>query len=111
MRSWMLPLLLLLTSCGPRWEPASDTVHVFVPIDAETQGTHVPVLYLEKGHALFFPEGVGGRSRPVEPRPSELVALGQRKDIVIIAVDSVTGPRAEDLGDGRTRYITHPGGS
>ncbi|NTX05144.1 hypothetical protein HUA75_25615 [Myxococcus sp. CA040A] len=88
----------------------SNTVHVFVPTDAEAQGTRVPVLYLESDYALFFPEGVGGRSRPVEPSPSELVALGQRQDIIVIAVDSEPSPRTETLPDGRMHYTTHPGG-
>nr|WOF00484.1 hypothetical protein [Myxococcus fulvus] len=109
MRFWMLPLLALLTSCAVDLTPLARTVHVFVPEDVEDTGAHVPILYLEKGGAWFFPQGVSGDANLVEP--SELVVLGQRKDIVIIAVDSVPGPRAEVLGDGRTRYITHPGGS
>ncbi|NTX09183.1 hypothetical protein HUA74_12035 [Myxococcus sp. CA051A] len=107
MRFWMLPLLVLLTSCGLDLAPLARTVHVFVP---EDEDAHVPVLYLEKGHALFFPDGVGGGASPVEPRPSELVALGQRRDIVIIAVDTEPLLHQEALPDGRMRYITHLGG-
>lgn len=107
MRFWMLPLLVLLTSCGLDLAPLARTVHVFVPEDGDA---HVPVLYLEHGQALFFPHGVGGGARPVEPRPSELIALGQRRDIVIIAVDAEPLFHGEALPDGRMRYITHPAG-
>lgn len=112
MRFWLTLLLLVLaTSCELRLSPLSSTVHVFVPSDDGAEGTRVPVLYLEEGRALYFPHGVGGGASPVEPRPSELVALGQRRDIVIIAVDAEPSSHEESLPDGRMRYITHLGGS
>jgi hypothetical protein len=103
MRCWLLTLSVLLTSCGLRLESPGSTVHVFVPEGAEAHGASIPVLYLEEGRALFFPEGVSGATGPVEPRLSELIALGQRKDIVIIAVDTEPASRSP------TRYVTHPG--
>ncbi|AGC42585.1 lipoprotein [Myxococcus stipitatus DSM 14675] len=110
MRRWMIPLFALLTACDARLESLAQTVHVFVPEAVETSGPRVPVLYLEKDRALFLPHGAGG-GRPVELRPSELAALRERSDIVIIAVDSEPSPHAERLPDGRTRYVTHLGGS
>jgi hypothetical protein len=103
----LVPLLLLtLGACDPSSRAAptrpSATVHVFVPRDAESQGARVPVLYLDQDRALFFPEGVGGRKRPVALSPSELVTLRQRRDVLIVAVDPTPAPP-----DGPTRYVTH----
>ncbi|WP_426733090.1 hypothetical protein [Myxococcus faecalis] len=109
MRRWLLTLSVLLTSCGLRVESLGSTVHVFAPEDAEAQGASIPVLYLEKDRALFFPEGVSGAAGSVEPRPSELVALGQRKDIVIIAVDTEPTSLARALLSGPPHYVTHLG--
>ncbi|MBZ4407845.1 hypothetical protein OWM54_13960 [Myxococcus sp. MISCRS1] len=109
MRRWLLTLSVLLTSCGLRLESLGSTVHVFAPEDAEAQGASIPVLYLEKDRALFFPEGVSGAAGAVEPRPSELVALGQRKDIVIIAVDTERTSGPWTPSGIPTRYVTHLG--
>ncbi|MFY1831551.1 hypothetical protein ACN47A_36900 [Myxococcus fulvus] len=111
MRCWLLTLSVLLTSCGLRLEPPGSTVHVFVPEDAENHGASIPVLYLEEGRALFFPEGVSGIAGPVEPRPSELVELGQRQDIVIIAVDTEPTSLTGALLSIPPHYVTHLGGA
>jgi hypothetical protein len=104
MSRWMSLLLVMASACSPWPEPLSRpldaqlmrfmrteprrTVHVYVPDEVEAGGSHVPLLYLEEGRALFFPEGAASTARAVVPRPSELVLLGQRRDIVIIAVDA-----------------------
>lgn len=113
MSRWMSLLLVMASACSPWPEPLSRpldfdsvatevltqarrfmrteprrTVHVYVPDGVEAGGSHVPLLYLEEGRALFFPEGAAATARAVVPRPSELVLLGQRRDIVIIAVDA-----------------------
>ncbi|NMO20438.1 hypothetical protein HPC49_27930 [Pyxidicoccus fallax] len=81
-------------ACGALPEPLSrlfdarKTVHVYAPPGAEAAGPTVPVLYLEDGEARFFPGGAANAAHSVVPRPSELVALMQRQDIVIVAVDS-----------------------
>jgi hypothetical protein len=90
-----------------RTEPPRRTVHVYVPEGVDAGGSHVPLLYLEEGRALFFPDGAASTARAVVPRPSELIALGQRRDIVIIAVDPEPSAEAITTPDGRTRYVTH----
>jgi hypothetical protein len=126
-------LLVMASACGPWPEPLSRpldfdslateamarlprferkeaprrTVHVYVPEGVEAGGSDVPLLYLEEGRALFFPEGAASPRHAVVPRPSELLALGQRRDIVIIAVDAESSADAAVAPDGRTRYVTH----
>ncbi|QSQ20024.1 hypothetical protein JY651_32740 [Pyxidicoccus parkwayensis] len=133
MSRWMSLLFVMASACGPWREPLSQpldfdtvatelaaqvrkhmrtekprrTVHVYVPEGVDAEGSHVPLLYLEEGRALFFPDGAASTARAVVPRPSELIALGQRRDIVIIAVDPEPSADAVTLSDGRTRYITH----
>ncbi|MCP3104618.1 hypothetical protein LZ198_37720 [Myxococcus sp. K15C18031901] len=107
MRAWLLSLLVLATSCGFHLEAPARTVDVVVPAGMEEDGLHVPVLYLEQERAFFFPEGLGGGARPVEPSARELMALGRRQDIVIIEVGAETSRREEHLPDGRRRYVTH----
>jgi len=107
MRAWLLSLLVLATSCGFRLESPSRTVDVVVPPDVETAGTRVPILYLERERALFFPTGLGGGSRPVEPSARELLELGRRQDLVIIEVGTESARHEELLPDGRRRYVTH----
>lgn len=132
MSRWMSLLLVMASACSPWPEPLSRpldfdsvateviaqvrrfaraeprrTVHVYVPDGVESGGSHVPLLYLEEGRALFFPEGAASTARAVVPRPSELVALGQRRDIVIIAVDPEPSAETASAPHGRTRYVTH----
>lgn len=119
MSRWIPLLLVMASACGP-WrelpsrllgldgvEAPRRTVHVYVPDGVDSEGSHVPLLYLEEGRALFFPEGASSPARAVVPRPSELIALGQRRDIVIIAVDPESPADMATVQDGRTRYVTH----
>ncbi|MCP3139103.1 hypothetical protein [Pyxidicoccus xibeiensis] len=100
MRRWMPLLLVMAAACGFRIEPTSRpfdlgsitwdaqrSVRVHVPPGAELAGSDLPLLYLEEGHALFFPSGAGDARHAVVPRPSELVSLLRRQDIVIVTVD------------------------
>ena len=129
----MFLVLVMASACGPWPEPLSRpldfeslataamaqlphltrtdaprrTVHVYVPEGVEAKGSHVPLLYLEEGRALFFPKGAASTAHAVVPRPSELLSLGQRRDILIIAVDAEPSADAATAPAGRTRYVTH----
>ncbi|WP_205525397.1 hypothetical protein [Pyxidicoccus trucidator] len=146
---WMSLLLVMAAACGlcpdssSRLSGLGDgagpdaaphrTVHVHAPPGVEAAGSNVPLLYLEEGHALFFPQGASRPAHALVPGPGELVALGRRQDIVIITVgpepsiqantdhhatpepseQAATGPadpkpsaQAATPPDGWTRYIT-----
>ncbi|MFP2930531.1 hypothetical protein ACLESO_36095 [Pyxidicoccus sp. 3LG] len=89
--SWLQRGPVAATLGAGRPEGATDSarraVRVHVPPGAESAGSHLPLLYIEEGSALFFPSGAGDASLAVVPRPSELVSLLRRPDIVIVTVD------------------------
>ncbi|MFP2911969.1 hypothetical protein ACLESD_44495 [Pyxidicoccus sp. 3LFB2] len=121
MSRWMSLLLAMAAACGLFLDSASDlfgfhdgmgpeaapqrTVHVHAPPGVEAAGSHVPLLYLEEGRALFFPEGAASAAHARIPGPGELVALGRRQDIVIITIVAESSTRAATAPAGWTRYV------